>query len=108
MAQRRGWLGVRIQPITAQSAAELGIPLGQRDGVIVASVLPDSPAAKAGIREGDVIIAAGGETLTSANDLPRIVADSRIGESLPLKVRCRCGSDIRYAPVVAELPKAYQ
>ena len=70
----RGWLGVAIQGITPAIAKSLGLNPDQPNGALVASVTPNSPAAKAGVKQGDVITAAGGHPVKQVGDLPRIVA----------------------------------
>lgn len=74
----RGWLGVEIQDLTADIADSVG--LADSNGAIVASVVPNSPAAKAAFREGDVILALDGEELDGSRDLTRRVAALRPGE----------------------------
>ena len=51
---QRGWLGVAIQPVTPEVADSLG--LKKPEGALVATVTEDSPAAKAGVRQGDVVL----------------------------------------------------
>jgi serine protease Do len=91
----RGWLGVQIQQVTPAIAASLG--LKSDHGTIVAAVMPDSPAARAGLKQGDVILTFNGTTIGQLRDLPRLVAaaapDSsatltvwREGKSIPLQV----------------------
>jgi serine protease Do len=79
-----GWLGVEIQNITPAIAKSLG--LDHPEGALVASVAPDSPAAKAGLKSGDVIIGAGDHPIHQAHDLPRIVAETPMGSRLDLSV----------------------
>ncbi len=73
----RGWLGVQIQNVTPEIADAVG--LGEPKGAIVSDVLPDSPAAKAGIRRGDIITAFDGKPIAELRDLPRLVAAAPIG-----------------------------
>ncbi len=68
----RGWLGVQIQPVTEEVAESLG--LEEERGALVAIVVPDSPAASAGLEPGDVILRMDGEELDDFKDLPRLVA----------------------------------
>ena len=77
---RRGWLGVKIQSVTEDLAETLGVP--ENTGALVAGVTPDSPAAKAGFKSGDVILKFDGKEVTTMRGLPRIVApdaDRQIG-----------------------------
>ena len=69
----RGWLGVQIQALTEALADSLQLP--DTRGALVSSVTPDSPAARAGIRVGDVILAFGEHEVTEMRSLPRLVAD---------------------------------
>lgn len=73
----RGWLGVHIQPITDEIAESLG--LKEAKGALVASVVKDSPASKAGIKPGDVITGMDGKALEDFKDLPRLVATTKAG-----------------------------
>jgi serine protease Do len=81
---RRGWLGVKIQSITDELADTLGVP--DNTGALVASVTPDSPAAKAGIQDGDIILKFDGKDVTSMRGLPRIVAQTPIGKEVDVEI----------------------
>ena len=73
----RGWLGVQIQPVTPEIADALGIDGAK--GALVASVMPDSPAAKAGLRQGDVIVRFADTEVGAMHELPRLVAATPVG-----------------------------
>jgi serine protease Do len=81
-----GWLGVAIQNVTPAIAKSLSLDPDHPAGALVASVTPDSPAARAGIKEGDVITAAGGHEIKTVHELPRLVASSPVGTELPLTI----------------------
>jgi serine protease Do len=81
----RGWLGVEIQSITPEIAATLGI--SEPKGAIVASIVADSPAAKAGFRQGDVVLAINGKTVEDSRDLTRRVATLAAGSSASFTIR---------------------
>jgi serine protease Do len=80
----RGWLGVSIQAVTPELAASFGLPNTQ--GTLVSGVSPDSPAAKVGLRRGDVIVRYAGHDVTRWTDLPRAVAETPIGREVPVEV----------------------
>src|SRR4051794_20651553 len=98
----RGWLGVAIQGITPSIARSLGLDAEQPSGALVASVTANSPAAKAGIKQGDVIIAAGGRPVKQVGDLPRIVAATPPGQQIDLTIR-RGGKEMTVATTLGEL-----
>jgi serine protease Do len=77
---RRGWLGVKIQTVTEDIAETLGLP--ENSGALIAAVTPDSPAAKAGLEAGDVIMKFDGKEVTSMRGLPKIVAQAIIGKAV--------------------------
>jgi serine protease Do len=83
----RGWLGVAVQGITPTIAKSFGLDPDQPTGALVASVTPNSPAAKAGVKQGDVIAAAGGRPIKTVHDLPRLVAATPPGQKLDLAIR---------------------
>ena len=80
----RGWLGVLLQPVSAEVAESLG--LAGEGGALVANVEPDSPATKAGLQPGDVVRAVNGKPLDGVKALARAVADTRPGTKLTLEV----------------------
>jgi serine protease Do len=80
----RGWLGVSIQEITPALSQSLGLPDGK--GALVAQVTEGSPAATAGLKRGDVIVAVGDRAVNRATDLPPIVADLEPGRPTRLTV----------------------
>ncbi len=77
---RRGWLGVRIQTVTDELAEGLG--LEKPSGALVAGVSEGGPAAAAGIETGDVVLRFDGKDVVEMRDLPRIVAETPVGESV--------------------------
>ncbi len=97
---RRGWLGVQIQTVSDEIAESLN--LSEARGAIVASVESGSPADRAGIEAGDVILQFNGIDVEKMRDLPRIVADTPIGEQVNVIV-FRDGEEKILAAVVARL-----
>jgi serine protease Do len=77
---RRGWLGVRIQSVTEEIADSLG--LEKPRGALVASVTPEGPAEKAGMKTGDIILEFAGQEVEEMRELPRIVAETPINETV--------------------------
>jgi serine protease Do len=96
----RGWLGVSIQQVTPDLAASLG--LSRPGGALVADVIEDSPAAKAGIQVGDVIVEYNGEKINHSSELPILVARTKVGETVPLKV-LRNKNDVALSVTVENL-----
>jgi serine protease Do len=80
---RRGWLGVLIQEVTDELAEGLG--MDRPHGALVSEVTPDSPAAAAGIQVGDVVTEYNGRAVRERRDLPRMVAETAIGEKVKIK-----------------------
>ncbi len=80
----RGWIGVTIQNLDEASAKALG--LEKAGGALVGDVLPDNPAAKAGVLPGDVITLVNGTAVTSSDDLLRTIAAIKPGEKATLTV----------------------
>jgi len=81
---RRSWLGVSVTAVTAEDADVYGLPKAQ--GVLVQSVMDDSPAGKAGMRVEDVIVDVDGRGLRRPGDLQQLVAQHSIGETVSLGV----------------------
>ena len=69
---QRGWLGVRIQPVSEDVAMALGFEEGK--GVMVADVTADTPAEKAGFKQGDIVLSVNGEEVETPRDLTRAIA----------------------------------
>jgi len=82
-AVTRGWMGVEIQPVTPDLAEGLGLDK-QMGGVVVAELVPDSPAAKAGIVPGDVIKTLDGEPVRDDRQVVKRVSDMSPGRSIEL------------------------
>jgi serine protease Do len=78
----RGFIGVQMQPVTKEIAEAIG--LKEPKGALVAEAIKDGPAAKAGVRTGDTIIAVDGQPINEAKDLSRKVAQVAPGKSLSL------------------------
>jgi serine protease Do len=97
----RGWLGVAIQDVTPDLAKSFG--LKETEGALVADVTPDSPAARAGIQRGDIIIEYNGTHLAGAHQLPGFVAETKVGVAVPVTV-LRKGSPTNLSVTVAEMP----
>ncbi len=97
----RGWLGVLIQDVTHDLAPTFGMT--QPRGALVAQVLPDSPAAGAGIQVGDVILSYNGKEVPTSSDLPPLVGTTQVGESSRLQV-LRKGAPVTLEIRIAELP----
>jgi serine protease Do len=72
----RGWLGVQIQEVTEAMAEQFG--LDEARGALVSQILPDTPAADAGIERGDVIVEFNGQSIGEWRDLPIIVAGAAV------------------------------
>jgi serine protease Do len=81
---RRGWLGVKIQTVSEDIAESLGVP--ENTGALVSAITPDSPAAKAGVQQGDVILKFDGKDVSTMRGLPRLVAQAPIGKSVPMEL----------------------
>jgi len=78
----RGWLGIAVQPVSPELAQSLGAP--SATGAVVASVYPGSPAAEAGLQQGDLILAFGGTPVEDYHHLQRLVADAEVGKTVTL------------------------
>ena len=97
----RGWLGVVIQDVTSELAESFG--LKKPRGALISQVVPDSPAGKAGLEPGDVILKFDGKKVSSSSDLPPIVGRTTLGEAVPVEImRANKRQTIRV--VVEQLP----
>jgi serine protease Do len=100
---RRGWLGVRIQTVTEDIADSLG--LAKPAGALVADITKTGPAEEAGIKAGDIILAFNNKPVREMRNLPRLVAESEIGSSVPVVV-WRDGKRVNVSVTLGELEKA--
>ena len=80
----RGWLGVGIQSLTPELAVSFAV--SREKGVLVNSVDSGTPAHRAGLLQGDIIIAYDGQIVLDSKSLRKLVAESRIGKSVRLKI----------------------
>ncbi len=81
---RRGWLGVRIQPVTDDIAESLGMKSAR--GALIAGVIKGGPVDNGSILPGDVIITFDGKDVDDMRDLPKIVADSPVGKEVEVVI----------------------
>src|SRR5439155_20236291 len=88
---QRAWVGVRAKRVDASVASLLGRPTSAR-GALVASVFAGSPAAKAGIRQGEVIVSLGGATVASEADLSSAIAGHKPGDVVQVALLSTHGS----------------
>jgi serine protease Do len=94
-------LGVLIQDVTRELAESFG--MDKPHGALVAKVLPDSPAEKAGFEVGDVIVKFNNQNVSFSSDLPPLVGSSEIGARLPVEIMRR-GKTKKLHVKIAELP----
>lgn len=81
---KRGWIGVVIQKVTEDIADGLGLKTVK--GALVSHVEKDGPADQAGLKAGDIILAFNGQEIIEMRELPRIVAATKVGETVTVKV----------------------
>jgi serine protease Do len=96
----RGWLGVTIQPLTADLAKTFGV--SRYDGALVSSVFDGSPAARVGVKSGDIVVEFDGQKISRTTDLSRLVAATPVGKSVTMRV-IREGKPLVLTPTIARL-----
>lgn len=97
----RGWLGVAIQELTEDLAESFG--MNNSHGALIAGVDPNGPAAKGGLEAGDVITRFGGQNVQSSSDLPRVVANTKPGNKVPVEI-FRKGKRKNLRITIGEMP----
>jgi Do/DeqQ family serine protease len=80
----RGWLGVAVQPLTPELAQSLGAK--GTSGAVVATIYAGSPAAEAGLQQGDLIVRFGGTKVEDYQHLQRLVAETEVGKTVALEI----------------------
>ncbi len=100
---KRGWLGVLIQQISKEIAESLG--MDSPKGALVSSATEDGPAFKAGVQSGDVISKFNNIDISDMKELPKVVAGTPVGESVPLVI-WRAGKKLTLNVVLGELELA--
>ncbi|HEX5125935.1 MAG TPA: Do family serine endopeptidase [Rhodocyclaceae bacterium] len=98
----RGRIGVMIQDITKEMADSFGLP--QPVGALVSGIEPNSPAEKAGVKVGDVIVRFDGKAVTNSIDLPRVVSATHPGVNASMQL-WRHGTSKTLSVAVAEFPE---
>jgi serine protease Do len=97
----RGWLGIAIQTVDTNLASAMGLESAQ--GVLVSDVTPDTPAAKAGLKRGDVIVALDGKPMNDSSQLRNTVAAKAPGSTIALDI-VRDGKKQRMNVALGTLP----
>ncbi len=97
----RGYLGVSIQSVTPDIASSLG--LKDTKGALVAEVVPNGPASKAGFEQGDIVTAIDGQPVDDSRDLTRRVAGVQVGQSATFSVS-RAGKPMQIRAVIGVRP----
>jgi Do/DeqQ family serine protease len=98
----RGWLGVALQPLSPDLAQSLG--LEGTNGAVVGSTITGSPAAQAGLEQGDVIVAFDKTPVEDYRHVQRLVAETRVGKSVQLQI-VRKKQKMDLTVTIAEVPE---
>ncbi len=98
----RGWIGVEVQEITPELAESFN--LKEPQGALIAGVMRGSPADRAGIRPGDILMAVAGKTVTDAQVMLELIAAQTPGQSIRMKLR-REGKELDLDVPIGKRPK---
>jgi serine protease Do len=101
----RGWLGVVIQNVTQDLADSFGLKTPK--GALIAQVVPNSPAHRAGLKSGDIILKYNGHPIGDSGSLPPLVGETTVGKTVPLEI-LRDGKRKTVHVKIAQLPKEHQ
>jgi len=101
----RGWIGVTLQPLTSDLAESFG--LREARGALISEVVKDGPAAKAGLRDGDIVVRYGDRSVERSSDLPIWVATTRPGSKVNFTV-WRASEQRDVSVTIAEAHETYE
>ena len=101
---KRGYIGTQIQPVEANIARQFNVKV--REGALVRSVMPNSPAEKAGLEPGDVILKLNGQAITDPASLQGVVEQLSVGKSYPLEI-VRDGKRQTLTTTIDAMPKSF-
>jgi len=96
----RGWLGILLQAVNNDLAEAFN--LDRPRGALVAQILPDSPAASAGFKQGDIILRYGGEPVEESSQLPRMIGATPVGKTVAMSI-LRNGEPLEIKATIARL-----
>ena len=96
----RGWLGILLQSVNNDLAE--AFKLDRPRGALVAQILPDSPAASAGFKPGDIILRYGGEPVEDSSQLPRMIGVTPVGKTIAMSI-LRNGEPLEIKATIARL-----
>jgi len=101
-AVTRGWIGVEVQEITPEIAESFNMP--NTDGALIAGIMRGSPASKAGIRTGDVLLAVNNKPISDSQNMIELIATLKPGDQAKLKLR-RANRDIEVDVIIGKRPQ---
>ena len=101
---KRGYIGTKIQAVDAETARQFNIKV--REGALVRSVMPDSPAEKAGLEPGDLILKLNDQPINDPTGLQGAVEQLAVGKTYPLLIS-RNGKQQTLSLTIAEMPKSF-